>query len=283
MQRLAETYWFDNVRFDCVGAYRPESTPDRFALRKTPWMAQRYTQLAEEMPAARVVELGIDEGASTAFFSYLWREGRLIAFDLGADPAQAFSAFLSEAGIEDRVKACWGVDQSDAKTVTDAIRGFMGPDPLDLVIDDASHLLGPTLASFEALFPLVRPGGCYVIEDWAWELQLQRGLVDALRRGDADITQRLAETPERTELPMAQVLPALTLLAGGHSEILAEVTVRGPWAELRRGPAPLGDDFSVAELIGQVGLDTLAAHPVQGAHGRGRLWGGRRPRAPKRP
>ena len=41
--------------------------------------------------------------------------------------------------------------------------------PLDLVIDDASHLYGPTKASFEALFPLLREGGVYVIEDWAWE------------------------------------------------------------------------------------------------------------------
>ena len=281
MQRLAETYWFDNVRFDCVGAYRPESTPDRFALRKTPWMAQRYTQLAEEMPAARVVELGIDEGASTAFFSYLWQQGRLISFDLSADPAQAFSAFLSEAGIEDRVKACWGVDQSDAGTISDAIHSFMGSEPLDLVVDDASHLFGPTLASFEALFPLVRPGGCYVIEDWAWELQLQRRLDRAVRSGDTEVARRLAEVPPRTDLPMAQVLPALTLLAGGHSDIVAEVTVRGPWAEIRRGSAPLDQGFSVADLIGHIGRNALVSQP-QTADRQGRSWRGRR-RAPTRP
>jgi hypothetical protein len=40
--------------------------------------------------------------------------------------------------------------------------------PLDLVIDDASHIYGPTKASFQALFPLLRPGGLYLIEDWAW-------------------------------------------------------------------------------------------------------------------
>ena len=40
--------------------------------------------------------------------------------------------------------------------------------PLDLVIDDASHLYEPTKASFETLFPMLRPGGIYIIEDWGW-------------------------------------------------------------------------------------------------------------------
>ena len=40
---------------------------------------------------------------------------------------------------------------------------------LDLVIDDASHELHATKASFETLFPLPRSGGWYIIEDWIWE------------------------------------------------------------------------------------------------------------------
>jgi hypothetical protein len=40
--------------------------------------------------------------------------------------------------------------------------------PLDLIIDDASHMYGLTKTSFETLFPLLRPGGLYIIEDWAW-------------------------------------------------------------------------------------------------------------------
>lgn len=37
--------------------------------------------------------------------------------------------------------------------------------PFDIVIDDGSHLNEHVLISFEALFPHVRPGGWYVIED----------------------------------------------------------------------------------------------------------------------
>ena len=40
---------------------------------------------------------------------------------------------------------------------------------LDLVIDDASHLLPETTASFNVLFPRLRAGGLFVIEDWSWQ------------------------------------------------------------------------------------------------------------------
>jgi hypothetical protein len=39
---------------------------------------------------------------------------------------------------------------------------------LDLVVDDASHTYEQTKASFEILFPLLQPGGIYLIEDWSW-------------------------------------------------------------------------------------------------------------------
>ena len=37
--------------------------------------------------------------------------------------------------------------------------------PLDIVIDDGSHVGPQTLVSFRFLFPRLRPGGIYVIED----------------------------------------------------------------------------------------------------------------------
>jgi hypothetical protein len=37
--------------------------------------------------------------------------------------------------------------------------------PFDLVVDDGSHVRSHIIASFEALFPAVNPGGLYTIED----------------------------------------------------------------------------------------------------------------------
>ena len=53
-------------------------------------------------------------------------------------------------------------------------------EPIDLVIDDASHLLEPTRASFEVLFPRLRTDGLFVIEDWAWEHAIANKLFVAL-------------------------------------------------------------------------------------------------------
>jgi hypothetical protein len=40
--------------------------------------------------------------------------------------------------------------------------------PLDLIIDDASHEYEISKMAFEELFGYLRPGGKYVIEDWGW-------------------------------------------------------------------------------------------------------------------
>ena len=43
-----------------------------------------------------------------------------------------------------------------------------------------SHLRDETIASFETLFPRLRPGGQYVIEDWAWRQQTANHFHDVL-------------------------------------------------------------------------------------------------------
>lgn len=47
--------------------------------------------------------------------------------------------------------------------------------PPDIVIDDGSHIGEHVLASFRFLFPLLRPGGIYVIEDLSTSYDPERG------------------------------------------------------------------------------------------------------------
>ncbi|GAA4009971.1 hypothetical protein GCM10022247_35140 [Allokutzneria multivorans] len=53
-------------------------------------------------------------------------------------------------------------DQSDASFFTDLVAQV---GPFDIIIDDGSHVSEHVLASFRTLFPLMRPGGIYAIED----------------------------------------------------------------------------------------------------------------------
>jgi len=61
-------------------------------------------------------------------------------------------------------KATNGVSQADIG----AIKAVVGAEPLDFIVDDASHDYALSRASFEGLFPLLRPGGVYALEDWGW-------------------------------------------------------------------------------------------------------------------
>jgi predicted O-methyltransferase YrrM len=115
-----------------------------------------------------VLELGAWEGGSAAFWFEAFAPDKHVAVDLiTRTDSERFTSYVASRGIADRLKTYWGVDQGDRQRLREIVDSeFDGP--IDLVIDDASHLYEPTKASFDELFPRLRPGGLYVIEDWQW-------------------------------------------------------------------------------------------------------------------
>ena len=93
--------------------------------------------------------------------------------ELQARSNAALDAFLQDHDLSDSVRTEYGIDQSDVRRVATVVDEHFGLHDLDLVVDDASHLQLPTAASFDVLFPRLRPGGVYVLEDWStghtWE------------------------------------------------------------------------------------------------------------------
>ena len=111
----------------------------------------------------RVLELGVggfdrpDDptwgGASLRMWKDYFAHGTVWGLDI-----------LDKSGVaEDRVTVVRG-GQADADLLQ---RLSLQDGPFDLIVDDASHLPSLTIASFEILFPLLAPGGVYVIEDVA--------------------------------------------------------------------------------------------------------------------
>lgn len=142
---------------------------DRLILLKDREMVERYERLLAEHRRPRMVELGIMHGGSTAFFALRAAPEKLVAVERSEERRRLLDELIADRGLEGVVSAHYGVDQADAERLRAIVREEFADAPLDLVIDDASHLYAPTKASFDVLFPLLRPGGQYVIEDWSYD------------------------------------------------------------------------------------------------------------------
>src|SRR5262249_22515324 len=160
-----DSFTVDGVEFVCK--YLPESTSQRFFIVKERELVERYQQLsATAWHGARIVELGIAEGGSTALLALLAEPEQLIAVDIEPQRLEALDQFLDKRNLHATIRPHYGIDQSDHRALAGVVDRERAGAPIDVVIDDASHDYFLTKASFETLFPRLRPGGVYVIEDW---------------------------------------------------------------------------------------------------------------------
>jgi len=226
----------DGVEF--VESYLPGSNPGPFHIRKHRALVEAYVELLDGFHGADVVELGVAQGGSLALLALLAAPHKVVAMELSPTRIERLDALVDERDLGESVRAHYGVDQGDQARVLQIVRDELGDAPLDLVVDDASHLLGPTRASFDVLFPLVRPGGLYVIEDWNW----QHKMVHSLRVASAD-----PDSP--SGMAMADHLVARLEEPGSDLEArfataLAERLASGNPAERARIAAALDDRLS---------------------------------------
>ena len=172
---------------------------------------------------------------------------KLVACELDPDRIAVLDELRAREGIEDVVRPYYGVDQSDRTRLSEIVEEEFGTTPLDLVIDDASHLYDETLASFEVLYPRVRPGGLFIIEDWAADHMrtkfVNAALADTSSPHQAERQRRLAEALEeqavgRGPRPLHRIGPELMELAF-PGEVVADIVIDRHWIAIRRGTAEL--------------------------------------------
>jgi predicted O-methyltransferase YrrM len=233
----------DGVRF--VSGWSTQDHGDAFTLVKSAQLVARYERLLAGFDRPRMVELGIRFGGSAAFFTLRARPRKLVAVEFEPTPSAQLDRFVRARGLTETVRPYYGVDQGDRQRVSDILADEFGDEELDLVVDDASHRYGPTLASYETIFPRLRTGGLYVVEDWAG----QHGLAAALARRLADedparravasagIGRRLDEGG--APVPLSRLVVELMLVEAGGAAIVDEVCVTPHWIAVRRGPARL--------------------------------------------
>ena len=162
-------------------------------------------------------------------------------------------------GLDERVRPYYGVDQVDSARLVTIVAEEFGDERLDLVVDDASHSLEPTRTSFETLFPRLRDGGLYLIEDWNWQIREAIAVAERLRDRDSPAKAKFEralsadrEAAERGAKRREPPLPALVvelLLATAESEqFVSEVNVGPWWVGARRGSGQLDPEtFRLAD------------------------------------
>lgn len=143
----------------CFSFYKDKTLIDQY---------ESYLTAHEALKVKNMVELGIYDGGSLAFWAEYFHPQKIIGIDiLQKNDSEYFTQYIQSKHRETNISTYWGVDQGDARKLRE-IAKTESLAPLDIVIDDASHQYALTKISFETLFPMLRPGGLYFIEDWAW-------------------------------------------------------------------------------------------------------------------
>ncbi len=169
----------------------------------------------------QVIELGIFDGGSTAFWFELFKPQRHVALDTQDQiDTRYFHRYIDSRGIRERVQTYWKTDQADKAALRNIFETEFD-EPLDLVIDDASHMYKETRASFHILFPLLKPGGLYIIEDWAWG-----HWSDCIASGH----------PWANQIPLTRLILELIEATGTSTQLISSIAVYQGFTAVERGP-----------------------------------------------
>ena len=203
-----------------------------------------YEDLIASTSPRTILELGIFRGGGAALLSQLATPDKLVALDMMAEPCDPLERFIDQRGLRGTVVPYYGIDQANVHQLDEIVAAeFDGP--IDLIIDDASHLVEQTRASFNRLFPHVRPGGLYVIEDWAW----------------AHIAGATEDRNYQSVSPLSLFVWELVLASARLPQSVVDVSVGYHWAVVRRGTANLRPEkFDVSthfDPVGQQMVDAL--------------------------
>jgi hypothetical protein len=124
------------------------------------------TKLApyRDINGLRILEIGAEKGKSlNAWFQYFAQPAAIqgVAYKANVTEAKESACKI----VKDRcdLLKIYSLDQSNRTALKDMCQE--NPDGWDIIIDDGSHLPVHQLISFSELFPKIRPGGLYVIED----------------------------------------------------------------------------------------------------------------------
>lgn len=113
---------------------------------------ERYLRRFKDKPCT-YLEIGVQNGGSLQIVQeYLGSDARVIGLDI--DPACA--------ALRENRREIYIGDQADMQFLAEVARKC---GPFDIIVDDGGHVADQQIVSFLSLFPWLREGGVYFVED----------------------------------------------------------------------------------------------------------------------
>jgi len=157
------TRWLVAAVFLAVAACNKEAPPtlvklcEKHPTDKCP-AAHNYVEIYEHLFAPlrtstrRILEIGVLHGYSMRMWEEYFPSAKIIGVDIRPNPKVDSARVTTVVADQGR--------REDLKAVLDKFGG-----DYDIIIDDGGHRMNHQQVSLAALFPALRPGGFYIIED----------------------------------------------------------------------------------------------------------------------
>lgn len=165
----AQTFTLDGETFLQDLRIRHEralTSEDAYTIVKTNTHLNLYSYFKQFSPKS-IFEIGYFEGGSSVFIDRLYSPDRLTCVDNRRTRIAAVDDYIVRRNREHAMTVVHDFDQVNVEGLIELADRYHG-DGLDIVFDDASHMYEQTKATLSVLFPRLKPGGFYVLEDYGW-------------------------------------------------------------------------------------------------------------------
>lgn len=152
-----------------LGQFFSFQSENGYVVGKNREILEKYAELFSNIKVERIVELGVFRGGSSIFLNEYFKPEKLVVIDINKD-CNDLDDYIKKEALNETVRPYYQVDQADINKLQKIYQNEFLENSLDLVIDDASHLLDNTRKSFNFFFPKLKIGAWYIIEDWDWSL-----------------------------------------------------------------------------------------------------------------
>lgn len=122
----------------------------------TPFYDREFTKWRDE--PIRLLEIGLNVGASIKLWLQYFSKAKVVGMDI--------NDFAFGMPIEEDLLHRFSFVKANQFSPYDLQRFAENQEPFDIIIDDGAHASGPIIMSHQYLWPLVKPGGYYCIEDF---------------------------------------------------------------------------------------------------------------------